>query len=47
MDVKPGDKIIYSKYSGSEIKVEGKEYLIISEKDVLAVFTDEKVGAGV
>ncbi len=47
MDVKPGDKIIYSKYSGSEIKVDGKEYLIISEKDVLAVFTDEKVGAGV
>jgi chaperonin GroES len=47
MDVKPGDKVIYSKYSGSEIKVDGKEYLIISEKDVLAVFTDEKVGAGV
>jgi chaperonin GroES len=46
MDVKPGDKIIYSKYSGSEIKIDGKEYLIISEKDVLAVFTDEKVGAG-
>ncbi len=47
MDVKVGDKIIYSKYSGSEIKVEGKEYLIISEKDVLAVFTDERVPAGV
>jgi chaperonin GroES len=46
MDVKPGDKIIYSKYSGSEIKIDGKEYLIISEKDVLAVFTDEKVAAG-
>jgi chaperonin GroES len=47
MDVKPGDRIIYSKYSGSEIKLEGKEYLIISEKDVLAVFADEKVPAGV
>jgi len=47
MDVKVGDKIIYSKYSGSEIKIEGKEYLIISEKDVLAVFTDERVAAGV
>jgi chaperonin GroES len=46
MDVKPGDKVIYSKYSGSEIKIDGKEYLIISEKDVLAVFTDEKVAAG-
>lgn len=47
MDVKPGDRIIYSKYSGSEIKVDGKEYLIISEKDVLAVFNDAAVGAGV
>jgi len=47
MDVKVGDKIIYSKYSGSEIKIEGKEYLIISEKDVLAVFSDSKVPAGV
>ena len=47
MDVKVGDKIIYSKYCGSEIKIEGKEYLIISEKDVLAVFSDSKVAAGV
>jgi chaperonin GroES len=47
MDVKPGDKIIYSKYSGSEVKLDGKEYLIISEKDVLAIVTDERVAAGV
>jgi chaperonin GroES len=47
MDVKVGDKVIYSKYSGSEIKLDGKDYLIISEKDVLAVFTDAKVPAGV
>jgi chaperonin GroES len=47
MDVKPGDRIIYSKYSGSEVKLEGKEYLIISEKDVLAVMTDVNVPAGV
>ena len=47
MDVKVGDRIIYSKYSGSEIKLEGKEYLIISEKDVLAVLTDSPVAAGV
>jgi chaperonin GroES len=47
MDVKPGDKIIYSKYSGSEIKLDGKEYLIISEKDVLAIVTDAAVPAGV
>ena len=37
MDLKAGDKVIYSKYSGSEIKLDGTEYLIISEKDVLAV----------
>ena len=37
IDLKVGDKVIYSKYSGSEIKIEGKEYLIVSEKDVLAI----------
>ena len=37
IELKVGDRIIYSKYSGSEIKIEGKEYLIISEKDVLAI----------
>lgn len=37
MTVKVGDRIIYSKYSGSEIKIDGTEYLIVSEKDVLAV----------
>ncbi len=47
MDVKVGDKVIYSKYSGSEIKLDGTDYLIISEKDVLAVYTDAKVPAGV
>jgi chaperonin GroES len=46
MSVKVGDKIIYSKYSGSEVKVDGKEVLIISEKDVLAVVSDERVPAG-
>ena len=45
MDVKVGDRIIYSKYSGSEVKVDGKEYLIFSEKDVLAIV--DKVAAGV
>ena len=45
MTVKAGDRIIYSKYSGSEIKIDGKEYLIVSEKDVLAIV--DKVPAGV
>ena len=37
VDLKVGEKVIYSKYSGSEIKIEGTEYLIVSEKDVLAI----------
>jgi chaperonin GroES len=45
MNVKVGDRVIYSKYSGSEVKVDGKEYLIVSEKDVLAIV--DKVPAGV
>ncbi len=45
VSVKVGDRILYSKYSGSEIKLEGAEYLIISEKDLLAI-VDERVPAG-
>jgi chaperonin GroES len=37
MDVKLGDKVIFAKYSGSEIKLGDKKYLILSEKDILAV----------
>ena len=37
MDVKAGDKVIYSKYGGTEVKVTGEEYLILSARDVLAV----------
>ncbi len=37
MDVKVGDKVIYSKYGGTEVKIEGDEYLILSARDVLAV----------
>ena len=37
MDVKVGDKVIYSKYGGTEVKVKGEEYLILSARDVLAV----------
>ena len=45
MEVKVGDRILYSKYSGSEVKIDGKEYLIISEKDVLGIV--QGVPAGV
>jgi chaperonin GroES len=37
LDVAVGDKVIYSKYGGTEVKVEGDEYLILSARDVLAV----------
>ena len=36
IDVNKGDKVIYSKYGGTEIKVEGTEYLILSSRDILA-----------
>ena len=39
MDVKVDDRIIYSKYSGTEVKLDGEEFLILSERDVLAVVT--------
>lgn len=37
MDVKVGDKILYAKYGGTEIKIEGDKYLILRESDVLAI----------
>jgi chaperonin GroES len=37
VDVKAGDKVIYSKYGGTEVKIEGEDYLILSARDVLAV----------
>jgi chaperonin GroES len=37
IDVKVGDKVIYSKYGGTEVKIDGVEYLILSARDVLAV----------
>jgi chaperonin GroES len=36
-DVKAGDKILFGKYSGSEVKLDDKEYLIMREEDVLAI----------
>ena len=37
LDVKPGDRILFGKYSGSEIKLDGQEYLIMREDDVLGI----------
>jgi len=38
LEVKAGNKVLYGKYAGTEIKIEGKEFLIVSEKDILAIF---------
>jgi chaperonin GroES len=37
MDIKVGEKIIYSKYGGTEVKIDGEEYVILRQGDVLAV----------
>lgn len=37
MDVKVGDKVLYSKYGGTEVHYEGEDYLIVSSRDVLAI----------
>lgn len=37
MDVKAGDKILFGKYSGTEVKIDGEDHLILREDDVLAV----------
>ncbi len=39
VDVKTGDRILFGKYSGSDIKIEGQEYLIVREDEILGVFT--------
>ena len=40
LDVKAGDRILFGKYSGSEIKLEGEEFLIIREDEILGVIED-------
>jgi chaperonin GroES len=37
MEVKAGDRVLFSKYGGTEVKLDGEEHLIISEDDVLAI----------
>lgn len=37
MSVKKGDKVIYSKYAGSEVKLDGEEYLLMREDDILGI----------
>lgn len=37
MTVKVGDRVLYSRYGGTEIKIDGEEYLILSERDIMAI----------
>lgn len=37
MEVKIGDRILYSKYAGTEVKVNGEEYIIVKQNDILAI----------
>ena len=42
LDVKEGDRILFGKYSGSEVKLDGEEYLILREEDVLGILSSNK-----
>jgi chaperonin GroES len=46
IDVKPGDKVLFGKYAGTEIKLDGEEYLILREDDVLGVIEGAAKGKG-
>jgi chaperonin GroES len=46
LDVKAGDRILFGKYGGTEIKVEDEEYLILREDEVLGVIETTKAAAG-
>ena len=37
MDVKKGDRVLYGKWSGTEVKVDGKDYLIMKESDIMGI----------
>ena len=37
MSLKPGDKVFYSKYAGTEVKMDGEEFIIVRQSDVLAI----------
>jgi chaperonin GroES len=46
LDVKVGDRILFGKYSGTEIKLDGEEYLIVREEEVLGVLEGAAKAAG-
>jgi chaperonin GroES len=44
IDIKAGDKVLFGKYAGTEVKLDGEEYLILREDDVLGVIEDATKG---
>ncbi len=42
LDVKPGDRILFGKWSGSEVKIDGEELLIMKESDILGIIENKK-----
>ena len=42
IDVKVGDRVLFGKWSGTEVKLDGVEYLIMKESDIMGVLTDEE-----
>ena len=42
LDVKAGDRVLFGKYSGTEVKIDGDEYLIMKESDIMGVLTEAK-----
>ncbi|MCX2727424.1 co-chaperone GroES [Thermomicrobium sp. 4228-Ro] len=40
MEVKVGDEVLFAKYAGTELKIDDEEYLILSEKDILAILSE-------
>lgn len=40
MQVKPGDKVVYSQYAGNTVKLDGEEYIVISQNDILGVIEE-------
>jgi chaperonin GroES len=46
LDVKPGDRVLFGKYSGSEVKIEGEELLIIREDEILGIIRRAGGAAG-
>jgi len=45
LDLKVGEKVLFAKYSGSEVKIDGVEYLILKEEDILGVVEATKKGS--